>query len=186
MDSIDALLQSKVKVDAATNKGSIIGVLKVLTGQNSSNSSNIFSRISAAHPELGTRCTQLRINGKGRETPVADAATLVEIVFMVRSRRFTRFFTASVTLCTSHITVVVQCPGKMARDFRRAAAETLCRLLRGDLSLIEDIQQRHQEVEGTDLDTFLAAPQVTLGEQSTDAMDTADNVHPEVQYLANA
>ena len=83
MEALDALLQSNVKVDAATNKGSVIGLLKVLTGQTSSDSSKTLQRITAVYPELGARCPHLRINGKGKETPVADAATLVEIVFVV-------------------------------------------------------------------------------------------------------
>ncbi len=86
MESIDALLQSMVKVDTATNKGSVIGLLKVLTGRNSSGASTAFKRdILPKYPELGSKCAQLKINGKGNITPVADAATLVEIVFVVRS-----------------------------------------------------------------------------------------------------
>ena len=85
MEGIDALLQSKVRVDAATNRGSVIGLLKVLTGQNSGNCSKVLGRIAVTYPELTPRWSQLQINGSGRETPVADAATLVEIVFLVGS-----------------------------------------------------------------------------------------------------
>ena len=85
MESFDALLQSKVRVDTATNKGSVIGLLKVLTGFASRNCSVVLQRIQANFPELATNCSHVKINGKGRETPVADAATLVEIVFVVRS-----------------------------------------------------------------------------------------------------
>ena len=87
MESLDALLQSKVRVDTATNKGSVIGLLKVLTDRPSRNCSVVFQRIQASFPELATNCCLLKINGKGKETPVADAATLVEIVFVVRSCR---------------------------------------------------------------------------------------------------
>ena len=66
MDSIDALLKSKVKVDTATNKGSVIGLLNTLTGQNSQNSWNVLQRVYKAYPELSTQCRQLRINGVGR------------------------------------------------------------------------------------------------------------------------
>ncbi len=66
-----------------------------------------------------------------------------------------------------------QCPGKMARDFRRTAAVTLCRLLRGDLTLVDEIQQRHSDVQGTDLDRFLARseddrPGRSVGQTSLD------------------
>ena len=57
------------------------------------------------------KCDKLKINDKGRETPVADAATLVEIAWL--------------------------CPGKAAVTFRRKGAESVCRMLHGDLSLVE-------------------------------------------------
>ncbi len=85
MENIDALLQSKVKVDTATNKGSVIGLLEVLTGQTRSNCHNIFQRLTTTNPEVSTKCRRLKINGRGYEEPVADAATLVEIVFVVGS-----------------------------------------------------------------------------------------------------
>ncbi|CAM9114161.1 unnamed protein product [Ectocarpus sp. 8 AP-2014] len=59
---------------------------------------------------------KIRINGRGQLTPVADAKTLVEIVFLL--------------------------PGKMARDFRRKSAAKVCRLLGGDSSLISEIEER--------------------------------------------
>ena len=71
-----------------------------------------------------------------------------------------------------HPVYLLQCPGNKARNFRRAAAETLCRLLRGDLTLVDEIQQRHADVQGTDLETFLAGPEEDLGE----AMDIQEKV----------
>jgi hypothetical protein len=55
-----------------------------------------------------SRCPKLRINGKGQETPCADARTLVEIVRAM--------------------------PGKATRDYRRSSAQTVCRVLGGDLA----------------------------------------------------
>ena len=69
------------------------------------------------HTELHPKWMKLRINGKGRETPVADAATLVEIARL--------------------------CPSKAAVQFRRKGAETVCRMLGGDLTLVDEIQHKH-------------------------------------------
>jgi hypothetical protein len=71
--------------------------------------------------ELGTRCPSLRINGKGQETPCADARTLVEIVWAL--------------------------PGKAARVFRRTSAKTVCRVLGGDLSLVAEIEACHDSLQ---------------------------------------
>lgn len=49
----------------------------------------------------------------------------------------------------------MQLPGKAACRFRRDNARAVCRFLAGDLTLINEIENRHQEVQGTDLDTFL-------------------------------
>ena len=78
-----------------------------------------------------TICTKCRIDGKGKETPVADAATLVEIAWL--------------------------CPGKAAVAFRRKGAESVCRMLGGDLSLVDEIQRRHAQVAGTAEEEFLLA-----------------------------
>ena len=57
---------------------------------------------------------KLKIDGKGKETPAAGAATLVEIAWL--------------------------CPGKIAASFKRKGAETVCRMLGGDLTLVDEIQ----------------------------------------------
>ncbi len=83
------------------------------------------------YPELTPKWCKLRIDGKGRETPVADAATLVEIAWLL--------------------------PGKKAASFRRTGAESVCRMLGGDLSLVDEIQRRHAQVAGTTEEEFLLA-----------------------------
>ena len=98
-----------------------------------------FSRITKSHPELNPKWVKLRINGKGRETPVADAATLVEIAWL--------------------------CPGKAAIQFRRKGAETVCRMLGGDLTLVDEIQRRRAHVAGTAEQEFLLADTQDNGTQ---------------------
>ena len=62
---------------------------------------------------------------------MADAATLVEIAWL--------------------------CPSKSAVNFRRKGAETVCRMLGGDLTLADEIQRRHAQVAGTAEQEFLLA-----------------------------
>ncbi|KAL8894682.1 MAG: hypothetical protein Q9207_008442, partial [Kuettlingeria erythrocarpa] len=82
---------------------------------------------------------KLKINGKGKGTPVADAATLVEILWWL--------------------------PGKKVASFKRKGAETVCRILGGDLALVDDIQHRHTQVSGTAEEEFLLAGNQGNGNQ---------------------
>ena len=93
-------------------------------------SARVLARLGDQHPDLHPKWMKLRINGKGRATPVADAATLVEIAWL--------------------------CPGKAAASLGRRGAESVCRMLGGDLSL-DEIQRRHTQVAGTAEEGFLLA-----------------------------
>jgi hypothetical protein len=84
MENIDALLRSSVRVDAATNKGSVLDVIALLT-EDKGHASRDFNRLLTANPDLRPKWANLQINGKAPLTPVADAATLVEIVFVTTS-----------------------------------------------------------------------------------------------------
>ena len=124
-----------IRVDMATQKGSVFDVVKMVLGCDSSSANTVFRRLKEDFPELGaeggtqggTVCPhplkKIRINGKGQATPVADAKTLVEIVFLL--------------------------PGKIARDFRRKSAAKVCRLLGGDSTLISEIEQRRTQLESS-------------------------------------
>lgn len=101
-----AIKNVKIRVDKKTQKASVIDVIKLVTGQNNDAASTIFKRLSN---DVRTNCSKLRINGKGRETPVADAPTLVSLIW--------------------------ELPGKAARAFRRQSAHWVCRILGGDLRL---------------------------------------------------
>ena len=126
-----ANLTDGIRVDRATKKGSVNDVIAVITGKKGSYATQVFSRIKEHNTEFVPKCDKLRINGKGRETPVADAATLVEVAWL--------------------------CPGKAATQFRRKGAETVCRMLGGDLTLVDEIQRRHAQVAGTAEEEFLLA-----------------------------
>jgi len=109
-----AIKNVKIRVDKKTQKASVIDVIKLVTGQNNDAASTIFKRLSN---DVRTNCSKLRINGKGRETPVADAPTLVSLIW--------------------------ELPGKAARAFRRQSAHWVCRILGGDLRLAQEIEQRY-------------------------------------------
>ena len=136
-----ANLTDGIRVDQATQKGSVYDVIRVVTKANSAYAVRILSRIHKQYPENMTQCHILKINGKGRATPVADAATLVEIAWLL--------------------------PGKKAVSFRRKGAETVCRMLGGDLTLVDEIQRRHAQVAGTAEQEFLLANTQGNGNQMT-------------------
>lgn len=128
MDLIENIDSSTIRVDKDTKKGSVLDVIKLVLGCDSSNANTSLGRLVQANPDMGSgctqRCTQLKINGKGKQTPVADAKTLIEIVWLL--------------------------PGKKAHAFRRQSSEKVCRLLGGDLTLVSEIEARHGTLQGTE------------------------------------
>ena len=67
-----------IRVDQATQKGSVYDVINVVMDKDKPHVTQTFSRITQSN--LASKTVKLRINGKGRETPVADAPTLQKIV----------------------------------------------------------------------------------------------------------
>lgn len=120
---IENMENATIRVDNATQKGSVIDVIRMVLGCNSSSANTYLTNLKGNFPELGIQIPQLRINGAGRLTPVADAKTLVEIVFLL--------------------------PGRIARDFRRKSASKICRILGGDPTLVAEIEQRRLSLEST-------------------------------------
>lgn len=127
---IDNVENATIRVDTATQKGSVFDVIKMVLGCDASSANTAFRRLKEDFPESGAGAgaawptlTKLRINGKGQLTPVADAKTLVEIVFLL--------------------------PGRIARDFRRKSAAKVCRLLGGDSTLISEIEQRRAQLQSS-------------------------------------
>ncbi|CAM9726853.1 unnamed protein product, partial [Phaeothamnion confervicola] len=127
-----------IRIDTATQTGSVIDVVKLVLGPNVDRTTpqKAYERLEDS---LKIRILHVKINGKGRPTPVADAKTLVEIVWAL--------------------------PGKTARDFRRRSAETVCRVLGGDLTLAREIETRHCTLNATEesrrAQDFLLAAEAT-------------------------
>jgi hypothetical protein len=117
----------KLRVDDATKQASLIDVVRLVTGQNQDTASGTVRRMVKGENEFlagcsklqpfRAKCSKLRINGKGRETWVADAPTLVQIIWDI--------------------------PGKAAKEFRRQSAHYICRILGGDRTLIDEIEMRY-------------------------------------------
>ena len=92
----------------------VYDVLQVVTGCSAQNCSVIYSRVSDAFPDVLTDCSYFKFSGRGqRETPVADARTVVEIIMVL--------------------------PGRAAARVRKAAADVMVRYLGGDPALVEEV-----------------------------------------------
>ena len=76
-----ANLTDGIRVDQATQKGSVYDVIHIVIDKPGNYASQAWARIQKQCPELTTKCCRVRINAKGQLTPVADAATLVEIAW---------------------------------------------------------------------------------------------------------
>lgn len=121
MDTIiDNVENATIRVDTATQQGSAIDLVRMVLQCTSSNAHTALRRLQEDYPDLtASSCSQLRINGKGRLTPVADAKTLIQIVMRL--------------------------PGKASAKFRWDSAEIVCRVLGGDEKLLEEIQQNDKK-----------------------------------------
>ena len=129
-----------VRIDDATALASDIDVIRLLCPEASSKyAAQMLTRLlekdslrdennclQNAHNSvsLAERVRYIKINGKGRETPVSDAKTIVEIIWLL--------------------------PAGAAREFRRQSAETITRVLGGDTSLCEEIEQRCGRLQSTE------------------------------------
>ncbi|CAN0242911.1 unnamed protein product [Phaeothamnion confervicola] len=153
-----------IRVDAETKKGSVIDVIRLVhPAYTSANASQTLTNFLQGVPDMINRIDKLRINGKGKLTPVADAATLVEIIWSL--------------------------PGTAARDFRRKSAKQVCRLLGGDISLVTEIEARHHQLNGTEkgqqLQEFLLAKSDEDAQIATPAKRHQSSLPEELQ-LATA
>ena len=152
-----ANLTANIRVDTATRNGSVIDVIRLINpDQTRQAASEAITALRTSCPELASRIGHLKIDGKGKHTPVADARTLVEIVWLL--------------------------PGRAARDFRRSSAIAVCRILGGDLSLVQEIEARHHSLQGTQ--SGRAAQEFMLAESAA-ATVTVEPVHVLTQYAGS-
>jgi hypothetical protein len=120
-----------IRIDEDTRKGSTYDVIQLVTDCDKKHSSQIYNRLPE---ECRTNCVTLRINGKGQPTPVADAKSLILIIW--------------------------ELPGKKAREFRMQCADYICRVLGGDPSLVREMELRARHVPEEQRDFFMQGVQV--------------------------
>ncbi|AAK14625.1 unnamed protein product [Ectocarpus sp. 4 AP-2014] len=133
-------INGSVRIDDGLGKASIIDTTRlVCPGASSAYAAQMFTRVlekerddggnsfmqDAQHPTpIADRVDYIRINGHGNVTPVSDAKTIVEIIWLL--------------------------PSGAAKEFRRQSAETICRVLGGDISLCGEIEQRCARLRSTE------------------------------------
>jgi hypothetical protein len=121
--SEDSILKG-VRYDAKTKCAAVYDIINKVTGCGVKSISIYWHRMLEVHPDLLTKCLNIQFPGRGqKETPTATVNVLVEIIML--------------------------CPGKIAKTVRMQAAKTLCRAMAGDLTLVDQILERHTEVAGT-------------------------------------
>ncbi|AAR26973.1 FirrV-1-K1 [Feldmannia irregularis virus a] len=139
-------IQGSIRVDEVTGLASAIDVIRLICpDQNEKYASHILKRIidqdadkekvtntvtlsrsehsATIKPPFSERVKSIKINGKGHTTPVADVATLVEIIWLI--------------------------PGSAVRQFRAHSAEALVRALGGDLAHAREIAEHHIKLQET-------------------------------------
>ena len=106
---------------------SVIDVVMGVTGKTNNESAEAFRRLCEAYPEVGKKVPHFKFPGRGqRETPIANLATMVEIIMLL--------------------------PGSTAAAVRVEASKLLVRYLGGDLKLVDEVRAlRHVQEELADL-----------------------------------
>lgn len=129
MEALDVFDEkfANIRIDEESKKASVLDIIMIITGKNSGNASNV---VKTLPNDLTQEISQLRINGKGRETPVADAKTLVQIIW--------------------------ELPGKAAKAFRRDCANYICRILGGDPTLVKEMEIRVAETSTKEREFFMS------------------------------
>lgn len=113
----EQLLQ-RIRFDEATQRGSVFDTIQLVTG--CKRPGQTLKGIVSGAPDLVEKIELFKFPGKGqRATKVAPLPTLVEIAML--------------------------CPGTNAARFRMAGARTYCRLLAGDQTLAQEIEERNEE-----------------------------------------
>jgi hypothetical protein len=129
MDLISHLADSEivgsVRRDETGKFLSVIDSICVVTGKIPKRASEELKNILARDPKISDCIGRIKFPGKGQQTtPAATRPTIVEILF--------------------------QCAGENAREFRKMGAETFCRAMGGDATLLDEILKRHEQIAGTE------------------------------------
>lgn len=123
-------ISGSVKIGKNSGKASVIDVVELVSPEASSDyAETALSRVITKHSEecegapdrdhydplsqlsLADRIEYVKINGKGNTTPVSDAKTIFEIIWLL--------------------------PSSAAKEFRRDSAKTIVRVLGGDVTICQ-------------------------------------------------
>jgi hypothetical protein len=131
-------------------RASVLDFTRILTGCTAAEASASFRRLLEREPSLKDRVGKARINGLGRETPVADSQSLFVIGMLLT--------------------------GQAASQVREMAASVLNRALSGDAELVEAIERRRATM--SDAERRFFQPQstaaLTTGAEESDETDTEE------------
>lgn len=132
-------IDGSVRIDEASGRASVIDTMRLVCPMAScENAAHTFTRVlekgiadggndaipgEQLRQTVAGRVDKLKINGKGHETPVSDAKTNVEIIWLL--------------------------PALRSGEFRKQSAETICRVLGGDVSLCDEIEQQCARLQST-------------------------------------
>ena len=106
---------------------SVIDTIAVITGHSPTVCSHTLQRLKEAYPEVGSDLSNFRFAGRGqRDTPVADARGIVEVIMIL--------------------------PGRAAGQVRKADADVMVRYLGGDPSLVQEVAANRLRQEDMDDD----------------------------------
>jgi hypothetical protein len=146
---VDGLFEDqthKIRIDKLTKEASVLDVIRLVTGAKSKDAGITFRRLGDS---MATKCRFIKINGVGKETPVSDARTLVEIIWSMNA--------------------------KGAKDFRRQSAHNICRLLGADVSLAREIEARSTSIPQEQKDFFLEPQTTTVSLYKRKTMKVGDS-----------
>jgi hypothetical protein len=79
------LAQVNIRIDKATDQVSVIDIIQMMTGLTPKRASEVIINLSKQ-----IKFPKVRINGKGRLTPVADGPTLIDIISMLPGKKALR------------------------------------------------------------------------------------------------
>ncbi len=86
MDDLEPRMQRNIRIDKNTGQASVKDVVWAVTGREGSAATQLTKALVAKHKDtLDGKIRDVRIDGKGQETPVASFAVLTDVIFLVRA-----------------------------------------------------------------------------------------------------
>ena len=150
----------KIRFDRESKRGSVLDVVQLVTKCSPGHASQAFQRLCERHADIHTAREDHKFLGQGqRPTPVASLPDLVKLIMLL--------------------------PGKGASNWRRNAAEVLCRALGGDPELINEIETQRVSADGTIVAEMAQGNWTPLSDMDFSS-DDADDDPSGLVYLAGS